>query len=269
METLKLKIETISDEQIETLSLEEANSILLEAKNKLYYDMPKLIESQLCQSEACIKNNLKVPFDKWEKHTLVDITVEGMTAKQYFNWQYEKMAVVQSGTPKEVEKAVREILFPAHPEHYTIINGAVVETLGGLPTYAAVEHTDNMPQEILDLQDAKFPMKSIAAIIGRDGNIWGYGLSEFRDLENGSEYHLRVFWPQGSPQIWFDDHARHFSVEYRNFIAMAVKSLGLTNVSVTYNTHLGIADDKKVAEWELLAAKRALHNLKKLLLNNI
>ncbi|WP_256869699.1 hypothetical protein [Bacillus sp. CDB3] len=36
---------------------------------------------------------------------------------------------------------------------------------------------------------------------------------------------LNIWWPAACPQIFFDDHARHFSVEYRNFLHMAVKEI--------------------------------------------
>lgn len=227
--------------------------------------MNRLIEPEMEEIERRVAENLKVPFEKWEKHTFVEVNVKGISAQEYFKWQYTKMGIASSGDEKAIEKTVREIMFPAHPEHYTVINGAVVETLGGLPAYAAILRTDEMPEEILALADDAFPMKSIAAITGRDGTIWGYGLSEFRDTEEGSQYRLRVFWPQGSPQTWFDDHARHFSVEYRNFLTLATKELGKENFEVTFNTHLGTADNAKVDEWELMAARRALLNLKDLL----
>lgn len=260
-----LTIMNLTKEQINELSLSEANLILNETRNILYNEMPQIIEPNLKESEQRISQNMSVPFEKWEKHTYVEVDVTGMTASEYFKWQYNKMGAVTNGTDEESKKAVLEVGFPAHPEHYTVIDGAIVETLGGLPTYAGISGSKKIPEEILELKDDKFPMKSIAAIVGRNGEVWGYGLSEFRDTDHGSQYRLRVFWPQGSPQIWFDDHARHFSVEYRNFIKMAAKDLKKENIVATYNTHLGFADDVKIDEWELLAAKRAVLNLQSLI----
>jgi hypothetical protein len=266
MTTSDLTLTTLTTDQIQDLDLKQARTILLEAKNALYGEtMEALIEPQLQETERRVAENLAVPFDSWSKCTFVEVDVKGLSAKEYFGWQYAKMGSVTGGDAAAIEKTTREILFPAHPEHYAVINGAIVETLGGLPAFASILRTDDMPQEILDLVDEDFPMKSIAAITGRDGTIWGYGLSQFRDTEEGSRYSLRVFWPQGSPQIWFDDHARHFSVEYRNFINMATDELGKDDVTVSYRTHLGVADDAKVDEWELMAAKRAILNLKALL----
>lgn len=253
------------ESELNQLNLAELNKILVDARMKLYNTMPELIRPQLEENVRNIKSNLKSSSDKWLKHTFVEVNVKGLSAKEYFKWQYDKMSSVMNGSDSEKEESIRNIVFPAHLEHYTVIDGAIVETLGGLPTLALVKHTDDIPEEITSLADDEFPMKSIAAITTQDGDTWGYGLSEFRETEEGSQYRLRVFWPQGSPQIWFDDHARHFSVEYRNFINLAAEDLDKDNVEVTYDTHLGVADDKVIDDWELIAARRAALNLKALI----
>ncbi len=106
-----------------------------------------------------------------------------------------------------------------------LLQSGVVETLGGLPTHASVVKVDPMPQFVLDVVDSDYSHKSYSGIKFEDGTIWGYGLTEYRDTKKGAEFRLHVWWSSGSPQIFFDDHARHFSVEYRNFINLAVEDI--------------------------------------------
>lgn len=111
-------------------------------------------------------------------------------------------------------------MFPAHPEHYLLAQSGVIETLGGLPTNASIAKVD-MPQFVLDAIDNDYIHDGYSGVKLQDGTIWAYGLTEYRDTEKGASMKLRVWWPKKAPQEFFDDHNRHFAVEYRNFIHMA------------------------------------------------
>lgn len=86
----KLAIKNLTKNQIEQLNLTDANSILLELKNNLHDKMAKLIAIQVEESERRIIENIAIPFDKWTKHTYVEVNVKGISAQEYFSPFYSK-----------------------------------------------------------------------------------------------------------------------------------------------------------------------------------
>ncbi|MED2867064.1 hypothetical protein P4263_15715 [Bacillus thuringiensis] len=186
--------------------------------------MKELLQGQLDESAKLIKEYLEKSNGEFKK-CFVKVEVEGITATDYFKWQYGKMGKTITGTEEERRDIAKNVVFPAHPEHYIMLSSGVVETLGGLPTSASVVRLDKSPQFVLDEVNSDYPHKSYAGVQLEDGTMWGYGLSEFRDTATGAEMRLNIWWPAACSQIFFDDHARHFSVEYRNFLHMAVKEI--------------------------------------------
>ena len=194
--------------------------------------MEKLVRKQNDQSDAQIKEALSRSNGEF-KDVFVEAKIKGISATDYFAWQSGAMRSAITGTPEQREEVAVNVVYPTHPEHYILLASGVVETLGGLPTRASVVKLPEMPKFVTDKIDPSFPHHSLSGVKLDDGTVWGYGLTEYRDTEDGCEMRYRVWWPAAAPQIFFDDHARHFAVEYRNFIHMAVTEIAAQKAKQT------------------------------------
>lgn len=261
-------------EHITDPKLVEMRKELLDIRSRLYGDpMKDLIHDEMEQSDRNIKHYLAVSEGKF-REVYVEVKEKGLSATDYFAWQSAAMRKAIAGDPEEKKRVTIETVFPAHPEHYMILDSGVVETLGGLPTNASVCRVDPMPQFLIDCADDSYFGGKNSGVKLADGTVWSYGLTEYRDTEDGASMKLHVFWPEKCPEIFFADHARHFAVEYRNFIHMAYDALKGTDkikseLEICFDTSFGPADETRVDEWEMMAAQRALDNLHALLKNKV
>lgn len=252
------------------VKLVEMRKELLDIRTRLYGEkMFRLIRGEMEQNDKNIKSYLAASDGKF-REVYVEVKVKGLSATDYFAWQSAAMREAIAGTPEQKKRVTIETVFPAHPEHYMILDSGVVETLGGLPTNASVCKVEPMPQFLIDCADDRYFGGKNTGVKLADGTVWSYGLTEYRDTEDGAAMKLHVFWPEKSPEIFFEDHARHFAVEYRNFIHMAYDAIHGTdkmeqNLDISFHTTFGPADETCVDEWELMAAERARNNLQMLL----
>lgn len=250
----------------------EMRKELAEIRTSLYGEpMHQLIQGEMDENDRNIKKYLAESNGKF-REVYVEVHVKGISATDYFAWQSAAMREAIAGTPKERKNVTIHTVFPAHPEHYMILNSGVIETLGGLPTNASVCKVDPMPQFLIDCADDSYFGGKNSGVKLADGTVWSYGLTEYKDTEDGAEMKLHVFWPEKSPEIFFEDHARHFAIEYRNFIHMAYDALKNTDklkgeLAITFDTSFGFADEDVIDDWEIMAAHRALNNLHTLMSN--
>lgn len=257
---------------VPNLELIEMRKELQEIRSSLYGEpMHRLIQEEMDQSDVNIKRYLAESAGKF-REVFVEVNVKGINATDYFAWQSAAMRDAILGSDEERKNVTLNVVFPAHPEHYMILNSGVIETLGGLPTNASICKVDPMPQFLIDCADDEYFGGKNTGVKLADGTIWSYGLTEYKDTQDGASMKLHVFWPEACPEIFFEDHARHFSIEYRNFIHMAYEALeakGKVNreLEISFNTSFGPADEARVDEWEIMAAIRALDNLHGLMNN--
>lgn len=251
--------------------------VVLEKRDELYHlkygiygkEMYSLLEDEVHHSDANIKRYLTASNGKF-KPVYVQVHVKGLTATSYYKWQSTAMKDVAIGTKKKRDELIQKVMLPSHPEHYMLkFSGLIpglIETLGGLPTNACVAIKKKTPQFVSDIADETYPHKSHPNVLLHDKTLWSYGLTEYRDTKDGADFKLRVWWPAACPDLYFEDHNRHFSVEYRNFIHMAYDALQgtkaiLGDLEITFDTMFGTIDEDQVDQWESMAADRALNNL--------
>lgn len=225
---LKIKFNTqlgpADESTVDKWELMASRRALQNLRELLYGEkMQDLIQEQMNENDERIRQYLKESKGEF-KEVFVEVEVEGITASEYFSWQKNAMKKAITGTENDKKTVVTNIVFPAHPEHYLLAESGVVETLGGLPTNASIAKVD-MPQFVLDAIDNNYIHDGYSGVKLQDGTIWAYGLTEYKDTEKGASMKLRVWWPAKAPQQFFDDHNRHFAVEYRNFIHMAFNDL--------------------------------------------
>ncbi|KRM55126.1 hypothetical protein [Lacticaseibacillus sharpeae] len=256
--------------QVNVWELQAAHRALRNIKSSLGQEALKaLIQPEMDESDHRIHELVQASNGEF-KDVFVQVDLHGLTATEYVTWQANQMRKAITGTKEERADVLQDVIFPSHPEHYLLLQSGIVETLGGLPTNATVIPSADgkeVPDFVHDATDPNYPHKSFSNVSLADGTIWGCGVTEYRDTDDGGSFRLHVWWPKAAPQIFFDDHNRHFAVEYRNFVRLAATGLGkdLATVSVDFHTQLGDADEAKVDEWELLASRRALANIKELL----
>lgn len=271
---LKINFETslgdANEKTVDKWELMSARRALQNLRCLLYGEsMHKLIQPEMDENSRRIKGYLAQSNGKF-REVFVHVQVKGITATEYFTWQANAMKLAIVGNPEEKREVTEKVVFPAHPEHYMVLSSGVIETLGSYPTNASVCKVDEMPQFVLDAADPSYWSSKYSGVKLEDGTIWAYGLTEYRDTEDGADMRLHVWWPDACPDVYFEDHARHFAVEYRNFIHMAYDDLKTKQemkapLSVHFETMLGDADEDRVDEWELMASRRALMNLRTLL----
>lgn len=183
-----------------------------------------LIQPEMDENDQNIHDYMEKSGDKF-KDVFVTVDLQGMTATEYVTWQGQEMKNAITGDQTARDKVLHDVVFPAHPEHYLLLKSGIVETLGGLPTNATVTPQttgEGLPQFVSDATSPDYPHKSFSTIKLADDLVWGYGVTEYKDTEDGGgSFRLHVWWPEAAPQIFLDDHNRHFAVEYRNFIQLA------------------------------------------------
>jgi hypothetical protein len=150
----------------------------------------------------------------------VDVTVEGLSLDGYFRGMAAYMATITSG--KAATSAEHSFSYAAHPEHYAKLPGiGLIETIGGRPTRMTGEMTTDLPDFVTATLDPAYINRGGTRVELADGTVWAWVLHQFRNTEHGCEMILRVWWPATAPEIYFEEHAQHFAVEFRNFIHMA------------------------------------------------
>ncbi|WEV57433.1 hypothetical protein [Ligilactobacillus acidipiscis] len=252
----------------------EMREELYQLKSSIYgKQMEELLLDEMNQSDENIKKHLLASNGRF-KPVYVQVHVKGIKATDYYKWQSKAMAQVMIGTPKKRKELLLSTVLPTHPEHYMLrfsgIVPGLVETLGGLPTNACVAVFGKTPQFVRDVRDETYPNRSFPTVMLQDKTKWSYGLTEYRDTAEGGDFKLRVWWPEACPDLYFEDHTRHFAVEYRNFIRLAYDALQgtdkiLGDLEITYDTMFGEVDEQQVDQWEIKAATRALNNLRSLM----
>ena len=229
--TFQTTLGVANDQTIDKWELMASRRALMNLRTLLQGEaMDKLIQQQVEESDERIKEILSRSNGEF-KEVRVEATVKGITASEFLEWQGIEMKKCAVGTPEERKEAALKSVYPAHPEHYSIPQFlGNVETLGGMPTRVRVVKLNEVPAFVTAVANKNFTTLSKASA-GElaDGTVWGYGLMEYQDTDYGCDMIYHVWWPAAAPQIFFDDHARHFAVEHRNFIQMAYESVQSKN----------------------------------------
>jgi hypothetical protein len=110
-----------------------------------------------------------------------------------------------------------QFLLHIHPEHYTVPpydSEGIIEVIGEHRARLRIEPTENVPAFVMEYGNAAFPMKKPTIAKLDDGTEAFYMLHEFRDTVEGCLLQLRLIFPAAAPQVFFDDHAEHLTIEF-------------------------------------------------------
>jgi hypothetical protein len=225
-----------SEATVDAWELKAARRALNNLKTLLYGErMRQLLKEQMAESDARVKEIVAASNGVF-RECRVDVTVKGLTATQFaeaISRTLASLSKAATGTPAEqVERTTT--LLSSHPEHYVLppytgINPGIVETIGGHPTRLKTLPPDDLPAFVTSAESDSYPIKQPARVELDDGTVMGWLLHQYRDTEAGCEFILRVWWPAAAPDIFFEEHAQHFAVEFRNFIRMAAADLATSS----------------------------------------
>ncbi|MEU3980555.1 hypothetical protein AB0F77_10665 [Streptomyces sp. NPDC026672] len=164
--------------------------------------MRRLPAAQIEESDSRFEEFLALSEGRF-RPCRVDVTVKGYTATRFHEWTAAGFSGLRGSDADQLATAAK-MLFPSHPEHYAFPGSysGVVETIGGLPTRMRLVVTEDLPSFVTTALDEAYPMKT-----------------PFRaEPEDGCQIILGVWWPTAAPDTYFDEHAEHFTVEYRRLL---------------------------------------------------
>lgn len=123
--------------------------------------------------------------------------------------------------PTEVKQIIHNLVFPSHPEHYQLITSdkpGVTETWGGIPTRSYLDVLSAPPSEVVQYRDYGYPIGiSARGYLGDDhGTTVMWTLEQYRDIQDGVEVDLRIWYPSACAEEYVHDHVEHLCVEFRN-----------------------------------------------------
>ena len=149
--------------------------------------------------------------------------VTGITATQMMGMRKKWL-----GMPRE--QMAREIMLPAHPEHYATgpydsDEEGVVEVIGEHVARLKVKVTNDVPAWVMEYGDPAYPMKKPTVLQLYNGEILSYILHEFRDTEDGCDLILRLLLPEKAPNVFFTEHAEHLAIEFRSGVKSVYEEL--------------------------------------------
>lgn len=212
------------DTGIDAFELEGSRRALENLRTLLYgKPMLDLIEHQVEQSEDRFKKWI-AESDGQYSGGRVNLKIEGVSTEELFG----TIAQILGGAFEEGEARRTSFIegaVPAHPEHYgfSLEGPGGIETMAGLPTLTFPAYTDDseVPENIRALIDPTFDVSRVGRALLRDGSVQCYVLQQFRDLPNGMEISLDIFYPAACPPSVADEHLKHYTVEFRNGVRLA------------------------------------------------
>ena len=214
------------DELVDKWEAEAAKRSSLNLRTLLALEpMQNLLADQIKESDKRIREYWENSDGDFNYGQCI-MKIKGIDSKTLLSSIRELFAGA-SGTPEQVKAHAIRNLFPVHPEHYTLKNGANVETMGGLATltkpmpYAV----DQAPAFVRQLVDNLYPLCMAGAGPLLDGTPFTYVLQQFKDTEDGMEANLIIWYPAGCPAIYVEEHVEHYAVEFRNGCLLALGKL--------------------------------------------
>ena len=223
------------DQVVDAWELKAARRALMNLKTLLYgQPMLELIQKQIDASDAYYKDVIAASDGKY-RECRVDLHVKGLTTMQIQTFRKRRMQQA-AGKPDAKDALALGLMLPAHPEHYALppdYPEGIIEVIGEHMARIRIEVTSDVPSFVMDYGHPDYAFKK--PTVGRldDGAVLFYILHEFRDREDGCDCILRLLFPAAAPQVFFDDHAEHLSIEFRSGLRAAFKEYNQVNGSET------------------------------------
>jgi hypothetical protein len=150
---------------------------------------------------------------------LVEVTVAGMSAKQFIGWFHRRSA-------QDDEVA----MISSNPDHFLIAPIAdpsgqdVIETMGlyGGPLHVILTfHADPAVYPEAALADHPIRLCATGAFAGDRTDVGAKALHQFKDTADGMHAQLGIYFPTSFPEALVKGHQMHLAIEFRNWILAA------------------------------------------------
>jgi hypothetical protein len=210
----------VTTNDIDTWELKASRRALKTLKtllsNKAMLDLlePSIKEADIYYKDIITRSNGSY------RESRIDLKAKGLKIAHFMAWWQEWMGDLQDAETKQ--KTFLETMVPAHPEHYALppYPSGVVETIGEHIARVQIKPIFDPPAFVKAYGDPSYQPLSAIGILD-DESVLFYILQELRDCDDGSEFRLRLLFPSEAPQVFFDEHAEHLTVEFRSFITSA------------------------------------------------
>jgi hypothetical protein len=217
---------TVDQRTLDEWELHQARMALALLKEALGREaIVKLLEPEIAAADERARQIAAESNGKWLPVESV-LDVRGLTIEQFFDWFNTHF----SETP---------VMLAANPDHYEIslADGIVTETLGGIPTRFQIQpgHValpENFtpdptfpvhPTEIVGVQVGQGAVLS-TLLDGTTPVILQPSLLQLRETEDGFAIKLTLYFPATAPPEMFEDHCRHYAIEFSRWITMAYEA---------------------------------------------
>lgn len=212
----------LSHNEVDAWELKVARRALRNLKNLIDgQQMLDLLEKQIDEGDKYFKD-LIARSDGHFKESRVDFKATGLKSHQFLEW----FKIVDSKeSPEAIRRFYLDVMAPAHPEHYALgpYPIGIVETIGEHICRVRLDNTVEVPDFVKDYGDPKYSKKLPVTCYLDDGSVFFYGYQEIRDTDDGCDFRIRIIFPAASPQVLFDEHTEHLAIEWRSWIATAMK----------------------------------------------
>lgn len=129
---------------------------------------------------------------------------------------------------EEKREAVESVIFPIHPEHYSVLPElAGVETMGGMPFRTKLHRAtaDEAPKWLTSKMDSSYALSNVGRSTLTDGTPHTWVMQQFKDTDTGVEFDLHVWYPKACPPEHVEEHAQHFPLEIRGLLRIAAAKI--------------------------------------------
>jgi hypothetical protein len=215
------------DDRLDHWELEASRRALGNLRTLLYgQPMLDLIGEQLDEHDKVFRGYWEASDDQWsECH--VTLQASGITLGQALPAIAESMAAMGEGVDGGFDAkrdAVESVIFPIHPEHYSVMEGlGGIETMGGIPCRNMLFRVppEDVPDWIAQLKDPSYAVSNVGRSELVDGTPHTWTLQQMKDTADGVEFDLRVWYPAACPPAYVEEHAQHFPIEVRGLLRLA------------------------------------------------
>lgn len=232
---LKVTAETIhglADEALlDKWELEASRRALANLRTLLYgQPMLDLLNDQLEAHDEEFRGYVAASNDEWsECH--VKLNAEGVTLDEVLPVIGKSMAAMGADGAtgfEEKREAVESVIFPIHPEHYSVLPEVRgVETMGGTPfrTMLYRATTDEAPEWLVSKMDSSYALSNVGRSTLKDGTPHTWVMQQFKDTDTGVEFDLHVWYPKACPPVYVEEHGQHFPIEIRGLLRIAAAEI--------------------------------------------
>lgn len=213
----------VTNDEVDSWELKASRRALKNLRTLLVgQPMVDLVRPQVEAADAFYRSVIATSNGEYQE-SRIDASVQGLAVSDFLQWHTDWLK--QLNTPQDKEAFYLQVMMPAHPEHYYLPEYPVgiTETIGGHIARVRLHNDTALPESVLAYADPSYkPVHFVGSLAS--GETLFYVLQEFKDVEDGAHFILRLLFPASAPQIFFDEHAEHLAIEFRSFMTAAFES---------------------------------------------